>query len=147
MLHFGIRIEIKGRVQGVGFRPFVWRIAQKYKLRGQIYNNISGVIIELWNNKKTIKKFLDILPTELPKLAKIDSITQERITINILPNDFVINKSSISGNLTSVLPDVSICVECKKEIFNINARRYFYPLTNCTLCGPRFSIMRKVKFL
>ena len=69
MLHFGIRIEIKGRVQGVGFRPLVWRIAQKYKLRGQIYNNISGVIIELWNSKKTIKKFLDILPTELPILA------------------------------------------------------------------------------
>ena len=99
MSYFGVRIEIKGRVQGVGFRPFVWRLAQKYKLRGQIYNNISGVIIELWNSKKTVNNFLNILPKELPKLAKLDSITQERISTDVLPNNFVINQSLISGNL------------------------------------------------
>jgi len=146
MLYFGVRIEIKGRVQGVGFRPFVWRLAQKYKLRGQIYNNISGVIIELWNSKKTVNKFLNILPNELPKLAKFDSITQERISTDVLPNNFVINQSLISGNLTTVLPDASICDECVNEIFNVDDRRYFYPLTNCTLCGPRFSIMSEVPY-
>ncbi len=141
MSYSGVRIEIKGRVQGVGFRPTVYRIAKQYKLRGQIYNNISGVIIELWNSKKLVNKFLDILNSELPKLVKIDSITQEKVSNDVIPNDFIINQSSISGNLTSVLPDISICDECKKEIFNSNDRRYFYPLTNCTLCGPRFSIM------
>lgn len=146
MSYPGVKIEIKGRVQGVGFRPVVFRIAKKYKLRGQIYNNISGVIIELWSSNKIVNKFLEILPKELPKLARIDSITQESIFINVIPKDFIINQSSISGNLTSVLPDISICTECKREIFDIKERRYFYPLTNCTSCGPRFSIMLEAPY-
>jgi len=141
MAHF--HITIKGTVQGVGFRPSVYTLARKLGLKGYVTNTSEGVIIEVEGDEAA--RFADAHRENLPPLARIESIE-----IKELPpagyDDFAILRSIDEGGFTHIAPDISICDDCLTELLNPSDRRFQYPFTNCTNCGPRYSITRKVPY-
>ena len=140
------RVEIRGVVQGVGFRPFVYRIAERFAIRGWVLNSSGGAVIEAEGGEAPVEQFLRALADELPPLARIDEI---EIT-NLHPSyesDFVIRESIVrTGRFALVPPDVATCADCLREITTADDRRYGYPFTNCTNCGPRYTIIGDVPF-
>lgn len=135
------RIEINGVVQGVGFRPFIYNLATALGLRGFVSNDTNGVVIELETDAQTLKKFLGKLEEEKPPLSHI-----YKIQVKELPpvgfKDFKIEKSIKDSEITiDILPDVAVCSYCLEEMSNPLDRRFGYPFINCTLCGPRFTII------
>jgi hydrogenase maturation protein HypF len=140
------RLKVFGSVQGVGFRPFVYRIARELNLTGFVLNDPTGVVIEIEGPQETLEKFLSKLREEKPPLAQIYSVELE-----VLPSagykDFEIRKSAESGKReVFVLPDIATCKECLRELFDPSDRRYRYPFINCTNCGPRFSIIERLPY-
>ncbi len=141
-----LKLFVTGLVQGVGFRPFVYRLATELSLKGYVLNSEFGVLIEVEGDKPKLEEFLDRLQTELPPAAKIFSIDKK-----FLPpvgyTSFDIRKSKKSGEVkVSVLPDLATCKDCLKELFDPNDRRYRYPFINCTNCGPRFTIILSLPY-
>lgn len=140
-------IHIQGRVQGVGFRPFVYRVARSRGLRGWISNTKDGVHIEiLAENERQISELCDHIGSSCPPQARI-----EKLDYQIVPfqesGSFEIRMSSNSGIATMPLtPDFAICEECKSDLFDPHNRRYQYPFITCTNCGPRFSIIHQVPY-
>jgi hydrogenase maturation protein HypF len=138
-----LHLIIKGTVQGVGFRPSVYNLARKLGLNGYVTNTSKGVIIEVEGDGAS--EFARVLTDKLPPLAKIESIESRE-----LPpagyRDFTIIRSIDEGGFTHVSPDISICDDCLKELFDPSDRRYQYPFINCTNCGPRYSITKKVPY-
>lgn len=139
-------ITIKGAVQGVGFRPFVYRVASALELRGWVRNNPAGVEIEVEGPQKEIGEFVHSLKTKRPPLAIIQSIVCEsREPIGY--RKFEIRESTEDESRTVlVTPDIATCEECLGEIGTEGERRYFYPFTNCTNCGPRFTIIERLPY-
>ncbi len=134
-------IAIRGAVQGVGFRPFVYRLARQMNLCGWVLNSPQGVFIEAEGERGVLDSFLLRLEQEKPLSASIQSLECTRLD-PLYFRDFEIRHSDNQGeNLTLVLPDIATCQDCLRDIFNPNDRRYQYPFTNCTNCGPRFSII------
>ena len=135
-------------VQGVGFRPFIHKLAKEYALSGWIRNTISGVVLETEGEAEKVDAFGAALAAHPPKLAVIVSIEQEERT----PSDedgaaFVILPSEDgAGNQTLVSPDLGICEDCRRELLDPADRRYRYPFLNCTNCGPRFTILKRVPY-
>lgn len=141
-----IKIKIEGSVQGVGMRPFVFRIARKLNLKGFVQNNPEGVLIEVQGKENKLKEFLKILKEQKPTLVNYSKIETEEISLK-KEKDFKIIKSEEKGRkITFILPDIATCKECVREIFNKKNRRYNYPFTNCTNCGPRFSIIQNIPY-
>ena len=147
------KIIVKGIVQGVGFRPFVYRIAKNNNLKGYVKNMGNYVEIVVMGNKDDINSFLDDLMTKKPPLAQINEINvfDELNESNYKSNyeDFIIEKSQENkGNKEegTIPPDVAICEDCLKEIMDKNDRRYRYPFTACTNCGARFTIVRELPY-
>jgi hydrogenase maturation protein HypF len=139
-----IKLEIIGAVQGVGFRPFVYRLAKELDLRGWIINTPEGVKIEV--EGENLDVFLKRLQEEKPPLAYIYSISFEYAE-EVGYADFEIKESNLEGKReVFILPDVGTCDECLKEVFDPKDRRYMYPFTNCTHCGPRFTIIEKLPY-
>jgi hydrogenase maturation protein HypF len=139
-----IKLEIIGAVQGVGFRPFVYRLAKELDLRGWIINTPEGVKIEV--EGENLDLFLKRLHEEKPPLAYIYSISFEYAE-EVGYADFEIKESHSEGKReVFILPDVGTCDECLKEVFDPKDRRYMYPFTNCTHCGPRFTIIEKLPY-
>lgn len=139
-------ITIKGIVQGVGFRPFVWRLAKSLSLAGTVQNTSEGVQILLEGNEQAISKFLFQLSNNPPPLSKITSIKQNSAPVQNT-QDFIILKSISTDELSSqVSPDISLCADCRKELYDPKDRRYHYPFINCTNCGPRYSIIKKLPY-
>lgn len=141
-----IQILVRGIVQGVGFRPYVFSLAQKAELRGQVHNNAAGVLIDVEGDGYAIARFLDQLQTYPPPLAHIDSL--ESTDLNPADyQDFRIVESDPAGErLVSISPDIATCADCLREMFNPDDRRYRYPFNNCTNCGPRFTIIKSVPY-
>ncbi len=145
------RIELRGVVQGVGFRPFVYRIARLCEIRGRVLNSSDGVVIEAEGSETSLTRFLSMLTTELPPLARIDRLAVS-VQSPLGDRDFSIGHSvSLSGRFALVPPDVATCAECIDDFtspgVNPDAnRRYGYPFTNCTNCGPRYTIIRDVPY-
>jgi len=137
------RYIINGIVQGVGFRPTVYKIATNLNLKGFVQNLSNGVIIEIEGENKD--KFLDILLNNLPSLAKIDTIKKEILEEKKF-KEFKIIKSKITSKTTSISPDIAICDECLDEMFDKNNRRYLYPFINCINCGPRYTIIKDIPY-
>jgi hydrogenase maturation protein HypF len=138
-----LNIAIKGIVQGVGFRPFVFNLANQLSVRGFVTNTSDGVIINAEGDNLDL--FVERLKSEAPSLSKIvsmDSVPGEFTGYR----DFTIRESTEGGSFTLVSPDVSICDECLRELFEEKNRRYLYPFINCTNCGPRYSITRSVPY-
>ncbi len=138
-----LHLTIKGTVQGVGFRPSVYNLARRLGLNGYVTNTSEGVIIEV--EGAAAAGFADNLRENLPPLARIDSI----VTKELDPagyRDFTIISSIDEGGFTHISPDISICDDCLKELLDPADRRYQYPFINCTNCGPRYSITKRVPY-
>lgn len=142
----GRRIDIEGLVQGVGFRPFVYRLAHEIGLTGYVSNTPEGVIIEVDGDPADLETFLERLTRDKPSLALINQLNIEVVAANGW-RTFEIRDSQGSGSKTAlVLPDIAICPDCLSDIFDPNNRRYHYPFTNCTNCGPRYSIIEALPY-
>lgn len=141
----GQRLHVRGQVQGVGFRPHVWRLAKAHHLTGEIRNDSRGVTIEVWGAQADLRGFLDALNSQAPPLARIDSVEQERL-VGLPAPEFCIAPSAAGHPQTGIVPDAATCAQCIAESLDPFARRYRYPFTNCTHCGPRFSIARAIPF-
>jgi hydrogenase maturation protein HypF len=141
-------IRVRGTVQGVGFRPTVYRIAQETGLCGEVYNDGEGVVIRASGSKESLEKFVRQLQQECPTLAKISEITRKSYISEGEFNfdDFVISKSINNVINTEITPDTATCVQCYNEIFDPESRWFRYPFTNCTHCGPRLSIIRSIPY-
>ncbi len=139
-------IHIKGVVQGVGFRPFVYRHAKKHKLKGWVNNTTDGVHIQINTDTTTANNFLQELLNNLPPLAIVTSSNIYETEIQDY-DDFEIiqSKSSAKPNLL-LTPDVAMCKDCRKELYHPENRRYQYPFITCTNCGPRYSIISKLPY-
>jgi len=133
-------IIVRGLVQGVGFRPFVYRLAQRFDLRGFVRNQTGGVWIEVEGEGEAISRFLANLTTEPPSTAQIEDVRCEsRLPVGD-PN-FRIEPSEADGGPVVINPDLATCDACLTELFNPSDRRYRYPFLNCTQCGPRLTIV------
>ncbi len=140
------QIRITGVVQGVGFRPFVYALALRFRLGGFVANDSAGVRIEAEGASEALDKFLSALRDELPPLASIDSLESAEIA-PLGDAAFTIHHShSIVGENTPVPPDIATCPDCLAELFDPANRRYRYPFINCTNCGPRFTIIRELPY-
>jgi hydrogenase maturation protein HypF len=140
-----VEIRVRGTVQGVGFRPTVWRLACDEGLVGEVLNDGFGVLIRTTGNSGAISQFLTRLHTEAPPLSQIEDI--ETQVLNLLDfEDFRIAESVNGENRTRITPDAAICDACRAEVLDPEERRYRYPFANCTHCGPRFSIVKEVPY-
>lgn len=138
-------IRVRGRVQGVGFRPTVWRCARELGLSGDVRNDANGVLIRASGNEASIAALIVRIQRESPPLARIDAIESESCC-GELPGEFVIAESLAGDAHTQVAPDAAICPACAEEITSPFGRRYRYPFTNCTNCGPRLSIVNGIPY-
>ncbi|RLC25958.1 MAG: carbamoyltransferase HypF, partial [Deltaproteobacteria bacterium] len=140
------RASINGIVQGVGFRPFIYRLAHRYRLSGYVANTSEGVVLEVEGPEKRIRCFFEALEPEHPPLARISSV--ERTSIP-LKNDreFVIRSSRGNAERSALIsPDVGVCPDCLAEMKDPGDRRFRYPFINCTNCGPRYTIIEDIPY-
>jgi hydrogenase maturation protein HypF len=142
----GIRIHITGVVQGVGFRPFVFGLATRLGLVGWVRNTSAGVDIQLDGTAEAIRTFTKALQDEAPPLARIDEIIADRIAPNGFTEFQIIHSQPLEGAFQPISPDVSLCTDCERELFDPQDRRYRYPFINCTNCGPRFTIIKDIPY-
>jgi hydrogenase maturation protein HypF len=141
-----LRLEIGGAVQGVGFRPFVYRLARDLDLTGWVLNDSRGAFIEVEGERSRLEDFRERLAAEKPPRAVVLSIDSEWLSPASF-SDFVIRSSDEAGAPTAViLPDVATCSDCLAEVLSPADRRYRYPFTNCTNCGPRFTIVEALPY-
>lgn len=140
----GFRLRISGVVQGVGFRPFVWRIAHELNINGWVLNNAAGVEVAIEADHTCLQQFISRLKDELPPLASITDIQSEPLDISVEGFEII---ASQSGDVTTgCAPDAATCSDCRSELFDPENRRYRYPFINCTNCGPRLSIIRQIPY-
>lgn len=140
-----VEIRVQGRVQGVGFRPTVWRIARSLELSGEVLNDAEGVLIRVKGRSGCLKNFMERLFSEAPPLARIDTISS-RAFVGDVPSAFRIAESRGGEVRTEISPDMAICKACAAEVMDPFEGRFRYPLTNCTHCGPRLSIINGVPY-
>jgi hydrogenase maturation protein HypF len=141
------KIRITGTVQGVGFRPAVYRLAKELDLTGLVYNDSIGVTIELQGQQEKINQFIEQLHYKKPQLARIKNLTTTDISVIEKENQFLITKSRTMANSSSeVTADIALCQNCLSEMNDPADFRYRYPFINCTNCGPRYSIVKTIPY-
>lgn len=146
MPQISYHIHINGIVQGVGFRPFIYNLAEDHNLKGWVRNSASGVDIEVTGDQKDLKNFIANISKQAPPLAQIDRINSERIEAKSFPDFKIIHSKNKGSDFIPVSPDVAICSQCQSEMFNPTDRRFRYPFINCTNCGPRFTIIHDIPY-
>ncbi|EBO6834715.1 carbamoyltransferase HypF, partial [Salmonella enterica subsp. enterica serovar Paratyphi A] len=139
----GVQLRIRGKVQGVGFRPFVWQLAQQLRLHGDVCNDGDGVVVRLLEEPS---QFIAALYQDCPPLARIDSVEHASLVWERAPTDFAIRQSAGGSMNTQIVPDAATCPACLAEMNTPGERRYRYPFINCTHCGPRFTIIRAMPY-
>ena len=139
----GVQLRVRGKVQGVGFRPFVWQLAHQLELAGDVCNDGKGVLVRLAGDGG---HFAARLRQDCPPLARIDHVDVQPFTWPSLPEAFVIRHSAGGAMETQIVPDAATCPACLAEMRDPHARRYRYPFINCTHCGPRFTIIRAMPY-
>ncbi len=141
-----LRLQIRGTVQGVGFRPWVYRLARQFNLKGFVRNTSRGACIEIEGLPAQVEKFLCLIRTQAPAHCVIT----ECLLTDIAPQGFhqfqILSSLDSNQHEALVLPDIASCPLCLKEIFDPKDRRYLYPFTNCTHCGPRYSIIEALPY-
>jgi hydrogenase maturation protein HypF len=141
-----MHIHIEGQVQGVGFRPFVYKLAHWLDLRGWVRNNVDGVHIEAGGTAEQLELFLYLLKDDAPAEARITKISSKEIEERDF-HQFKIKESNSSGTPNLLItPDLGLCEHCRKEINDPQNHRYHYPFTTCTHCGPRYSILKSLPY-
>ncbi|MCL4551268.1 MAG: carbamoyltransferase HypF [Bacteroidetes bacterium] len=141
-----LKIVVRGAVQGVGFRPFIYRIATEMNLNGCVLNSTAGVMIEVEGEKELLNKFLFRIEKDKPPVSIINSLEFSFLDPVGFENFQILNSDSKEKASTLILPDIAICDDCKREMLDPNDRRYLYPFINCTNCGPRFSIIESLPY-
>jgi hydrogenase maturation protein HypF len=141
-----LRVRVSGTVQGVGFRPFVHRLAHDLELGGWVLNDSRGVLIEVEGASPTVSRFLERLTTEAPPLAAVERIEPEELSPSGEGGFQILASPSGGEPAAPVTPDSATCEECLAELRDPADRRYRYPFVNCTNCGPRFSIVEGVPY-
>ena len=141
-----LRLRVNGVVQGVGFRPYVHRLATQNHLSGFVLNDNAGVLIEIEGTRANLDAFQVELPEQAPPTARIEEISATQIS-PLCAQDFVVVESQRNTDAqTFVSPDLAICDDCLRELFDPDDRRYRYPFINCTNCGPRYTIIRDLPY-
>ena len=141
-----LRVIVRGVVQGVGFRPFVYNLAHQFHLTGWVRNTSRGVEIEVNGSEAGISSFLSGLRNSPPPLSRIDSLETYPTQLNHWLDFQIIESIPEPGDFLPVSPDMSICQDCQRELFDPSDRRYRYPFINCTNCGPRFTIIKDIPY-
>ncbi|MDY7011464.1 MAG: carbamoyltransferase HypF, partial [Planctomycetota bacterium] len=141
------RFDLSGQVQGVGFRPYAWRLAVSGGLSGFVINDASGAIIEVQGRTDELDRFINRLMDELPPLAEVNRCSRTEIPVRAGEKAFEI-RPSLGGELTDaqVTPDTAVCDDCMSEMLDKSDPRYRYPFINCTNCGPRYSIIERIPY-
>ncbi|MFA5270953.1 MAG: carbamoyltransferase HypF [Candidatus Omnitrophota bacterium] len=141
-----VKLHIEGVVQGVGFRPYVYKLSKRFGLGGHVFNDTKGVTVELEGEPSKIDGFISVLGKSGPAASAINTITKKEIPVKG-EKVFSIGKSRQGDSKFVMLPaDIGICDDCLRELFDKYDRRYLYPFINCTNCGPRFSIINGVPY-
>jgi hydrogenase maturation protein HypF len=139
------RFEVRGVVQGVGFRPFVYGLARRHELGGFVLNDGVGVVVEVEGDSGALDAFAAALVADAPSLARVDRVEVQAIE-GLGEDAFRIEASAETGSSALIPPDVATCGDCLRELFDPHDRRYRYPFVNCTQCGPRFTIVRDIPY-
>jgi hydrogenase maturation protein HypF len=142
----GLRIHITGIVQGVGFRPFIYNLATRLKLTGWVRNTAAGVDIEVDGDAEILRAFVQAIRAEAPPLARMDTLEVTECPAQGFTTFEIVHSESQPGDFIPISPDVSICPDCLRELFDPTDRRYHYPFINCTNCGPRFTIIESIPY-
>lgn len=141
-----VKIVIRGAVQGVGFRPFVYRLATELDLKGWVLNSSQGVFIEVEGERGTLRQFLIRLKKEKPPRAIIQSLESSFLDATGCKTFEICHSDEKGAKTALILPDIATCPDCLAEIFDPRNRRHRYPFTNCTNCGPRFTIIEDLPY-
>jgi hydrogenase maturation protein HypF len=142
----GLIVRVRGIVQGVGFRPYIYRLAREHRLEGSVSNTPEGVIIRVRGEAASLTAFVEDLPRRRPPLARITELTVESASIPGTAG-FRIEESEEGRNATALIPpDVTVCRACLSELFDPKDRRFRYPFINCTDCGPRYTLIRGLPY-
>lgn len=148
-----LNIHITGIVQGVGFRPFVYKQARLYLINGWVLNSNDGVHIFAEGEDKLLDQFCLALANEAPLASKVEQIEMQEVPLQNFKSFEIrtsknenLNQSAQNSQQTLVSPDLATCEDCVKELFDKNDHRYRYPFINCTNCGPRFTIISKLPY-
>ncbi|MEQ8825384.1 MAG: carbamoyltransferase HypF [Filomicrobium sp.] len=142
----GRRIKISGLVQGVGFRPTVWRLARELGVLGSVLNDGQGVEIKAWGAPSTLDAFVKKIQCDAPPLSRIDAVVSEALEDEPETDTFQIAQSRQNKVSTGIVADAATCASCLEEVFDPADRRYGYAFTNCTHCGPRLSIVEGIPY-
>ena len=140
----GRHIEIRGVVQGVGFRPWVYRLATEEGLAGRVRNDATGVTIDAFGSEHALDEFMRRLGDAPPPAAVISDVRSWTIPVEPVDRFSIVHSQESAERRVSIPPDLATCPQCTAEIFTPADRRFCYPFTNCTNCGPRFTITRDV---
>jgi hydrogenase maturation protein HypF len=142
-----VQILVRGIVQGVGFRPFIFSRAKERELRGQVLNNTTGVLIDVEGESRQIEEFINDIRLNPPPLSVIESVEHLTSVEELHYDDFRIVESAPSGErFVPISADIATCADCLRELFDAQNRRYRYPFINCTNCGPRFTIIEGIPY-
>ncbi|MEM9547372.1 MAG: carbamoyltransferase HypF [Bacteroidota bacterium] len=139
-------IHIDGQVQGIGFRPHVYNLAERYGFKGWVNNGLNGVHIEFNAEENEAKAFEDEIAQYPPPLSQITSIKRYKVQPTFFDNFQIINSKEEGKPNLLLTPDLATCDDCKKELLDVKNRRYGYAFITCTKCGPRYSIVRKLPY-
>ena len=142
----GMRLRVSGIVQGVGFRPFIYSLANQLDLYGWVRNTSSGVEIEVDGTPEALDTFLSEIRNNPPPLAQIQAISAESILSQEFSNFEIISSQPSEGDFLPISPDISTCPDCLREMLDPYNRRFRYPFINCTNCGPRFTIVKDIPY-
>ena len=140
------RVDVSGIVQGVGFRPYVYRLAAEYDLAGHIINTAAGVTIEVQGEPAAVEQFLHFLPRRAPEISRIIDVRAAEIPCRGGAGFRILASAKSESARTLISPDVALCEDCLRELFDPADRRCGYPFINCTNCGPRFTIVRSIPY-
>ena len=140
------KLNINGIVQGVGFRPFVYKLASRHEIKGDVSNTSSGVVIHIEGIRDNIESFCRDLAEESPPLAHITETSIHPETVKGFKKFSIAQSVGQAVHSTLISPDVSICDDCLRELFDPDDRRFQYPFINCTNCGPRYTIISDIPY-
>lgn len=140
------KIIIEGIVQGVGFRPFIYQLAQRFGLAGSVCNDTRGVTIEVEGDELTLAQFVNAIRAEKPPLSVIQTLDVQQLSAVGESNFRILQSSLDETRRAQVAPDTFVCEDCLNELFDPDDRRYRYPFINCTNCGPRYTIVTGIPY-
>src|SRR5438046_6952955 len=141
-----LRITLRGAVQGVGFRPFVYRLATEMSLTGWVLNSSAGLVVEVEGRAEQLNFFEQRLERERPQVSVVDVRELSWLAAEGSTRFEILASDHDSGKTVNVLPDLATCTECREEMFDPENRRFGYPFTNCTNCGPRYTIVVDIPY-